>query len=97
MVRGSGATRFNGIAVGEVEINLLGPSIHLKAIYAFVNVDSGERFGRGTKEGNWSQETIDRFLAFLQSAENDICNDVYETGPTTTLPIETDDQGIKSL
>lgn len=97
MLRGNGAPRFNGVAVGEIEVNLLGPSIHIKTTSAYTNVDTGERFGRLVKEGNWSDETMKRLLALLESLENDLCNDTFEGGSTTTAPVETDEQGIKSL
>jgi hypothetical protein len=97
MLRGNGSPKFNGIAVGELEINLLGPAIHIKSTYALTNVDNGDRFGRGVKEGNWSPETIQVFLSFVAAMENDICNDVFDGGSTTETPIETDEQGIKSL
>jgi hypothetical protein len=99
MMKGNGVPKFDGIAIGEVGINLLGPSVHISAIYAFTNAASGDRFGRGSKDGTWSEETMKRFFSFLESLESDVCTDVFDGGGTLEAPqtITTDDQGIKSL
>lgn len=99
MKRGSGVVKINGVAIGEVSVNLLGPSIQLSGTYALVNVDSGDRFGRGTKEGDWSKATMDHFLAFLGSMESDICTAVFDEGsePVEPVLVPTDGNGVPSL
>jgi hypothetical protein len=101
MQRGGGQPRFNGVAVGELSVDLLGPSIRVTGIYAFTNVETGERFGRGTKEGGWSEQTMTAFLAFLAAAENDICHDVFEEGsepaPGSTVDVELAGDGVPGM
>ncbi len=76
--RATGGIRINGVATGEVAVSLLSPSIALRVTYSLCNVDSGEKFGRGTREGPWSEETIAALLHFLSCAETDICNDCFD-------------------
>jgi hypothetical protein len=73
----------NGIAALETEISILKgtegvPFIGVK--FALLSVDSGVHFGQGTVNRGWSEETMTRLHAFLESVEKDICDRLFEEG-----------------
>lgn len=108
MVKGSGIPRIDGVAIGEVSINLLSPTVHLTAKYALINSQTAERFGAGNRNSNWSDATLTKLGELIEAMENDVCLEVFtggvgEVAPTTDgvhepeLPNQSDDDQIPSL
>ena len=74
--------------MGEIEINLLGHSVSLVTKYVMCNSETQERYGSGSRNTNWSEETIDKMRAFIESMETDICRDLFSDGSTTSGVVE---------
>jgi len=66
-----GTARFDGIAVGEIQGNFLGPSTKLTAKAAFVNSESGHTHGWTTQE-QWSPETLAKLKELRSLMEADL-------------------------
>lgn len=90
MIRSDGKCKINGLGVGEVTISLLGPLPVLSAKYVFINTESGDRFGAGNRNQNWSKETLDHLEALVHSMERDLRGDVFEAEATTGGVVEDD-------
>ncbi len=108
MVKGEGSVRIDGVAVGEITINLLSPTVHLAARYAFTNSLTAERFGSGNRNSNWSSTTLEKLGELVESMEKDLCQEMFTGGVTATegptdgvagdaLPNLSADDGIPSL
>lgn len=83
MTKAEGQCRINGVTIGELSADLLSASERVTAQYAYVNTDTGERFGRGHRNV-WSQETMDKFHELVAHMEKDICLDLFGQGTTIT-------------
>lgn len=70
--------RINGITLGEVSLNLLGPEPSITAKYALCSVETAERFGAGTRNSSWSAETWSKMADFIESMEKDIACDMWD-------------------
>jgi hypothetical protein len=111
MLKGEGLIRIDGLAVGEVSVNLLSPDIHMAVKYAFVNSLTAERFGSGNRNTDWSSETIQKLAELIQAIEQDLVRTMFSGGapaveeapPTTdsvgeqTSPNQSDEDGVPGL
>jgi hypothetical protein len=84
MIKSEGKCRIDGVAVGEFSINLLGPTPFITAKYMLLASESGERFGAGNRNANWSDETMKALAVLIGSMERDLSKDVFGQGPVTT-------------
>ena len=66
-----GSPKFDGIAVMEMKVSLIGPAISLEAKAAFVNSISGATHGYTTCT-QWSHETIEMLHALRDRMEEDL-------------------------
>lgn len=80
MTKGDGPCVIDAVAVGEVEINLLGPSPRLTSKHALIQTETGMRFGAGNWNTGWSPETMQRLQALITSMEQDICQGLFRLG-----------------
>ena len=79
-----GVCRIDGVLLGELKLNLLVEQrAVLEAVYALVNTKTGSRYGRGTRNANWSAETLAKVSELVQAIERDILSDVFEGGTTS--------------
>jgi hypothetical protein len=69
MIRGT--AKFDGLAVGELSANLMGPTVKLTAKAAFVNAESGHTHGWTTNE-QWSPTTIEKLRDLRAAMEADL-------------------------
>jgi hypothetical protein len=84
LTKSEGRCRIDGVHVGEVSIDNLSPaSPRLDAKYALINIESGDRYGAGTRKRDWSTDTQQKLVDLMLSMEKDIANDVFEGAPTT--------------
>jgi hypothetical protein len=77
MRAGDGVSKINGVALGELVADFLQPATKLKATYALADVSTGERFGRGVKEGDWSPATVECLGKLIDLVEEDICRNLF--------------------
>ena len=100
MIAHDGRCRIDGVALGEVTLNLLGPEPVLTAKYALTNTVSGTRFGAGTRS-HWSSDTLQRLTDLVEAMEKDCASDIFEPGDSTTLsgvsPFPSTSEDIPSL
>lgn len=82
MTKSEGKCKVDGVAVLEVAVNLLGHTTSLSAKYALSNSESGDRFGAGNRNANWSADTFEKLHALIDSMERDVCTDLFEGGAT---------------
>lgn len=90
MTKAEGEIRINGVATGEVAINLLGPSVGLSVKYALCNTLTGEKFGAGQRNQNWSDETLTKLAELVDSIERDVIQDVFVDASTISTVAESD-------
>lgn len=69
MIRGN--AKFDGIAVGELSVNFMGPTVKATAKAAFVATGSGATHGWTTNE-SWSPETMSRLRELRAQMEVDL-------------------------
>lgn len=80
-----GTPKIDGIFLGEVKLNLLNfPDVHMEAVVGYVESETGRRLGSTTKLGGWSQETLNRLNAFLESLEQDVATDLLSSATTAS-------------
>lgn len=81
----NGVCRINGVEVVEFALQARGsmPGAGLVATYALVNIETGNRFGRGTFNV-WSEETTEKLNAAIKSMEADISSLVFDGVRTPT-------------
>ena len=100
MTKSDGTCKIDGVAMGEVSINLLGHSIELGAKYALCNFETKERYGAGNRNTNWSADTIEKLRAFIDSMERDVCRDLFNDGATIGSVedvVDTQQDGVPGL
>lgn len=78
MTKSDGKCNIDGVSAGEISINLLGPVPTILAKYALESTKSGERFGAGIRAEGWSEETLTKLKAFIDSLEGDVCKSVFD-------------------
>lgn len=83
MVTSDGKCRIDGIQIGEIALNLLGPSPSMTAKYALCGASTGSRFGAGTRY-SWGEATLSKLRELVEMMEMEISADVFEGGSTTT-------------
>jgi hypothetical protein len=88
VTKAEGQIRIDSIAVGEASINLLGPNINLAAKYALCNISTGEKFGSGNRNQNWSDETLTKLAELVECIEKDIIQDVFVNATTVSGRVE---------
>jgi hypothetical protein len=71
-----GSPRFDALAVGEVTINLLGPTINMTAKAAFIDSVTGSTCG-WTNNTQWSHETIAKMKELTLLLERDIAHNHF--------------------
>jgi hypothetical protein len=79
--KGLGRCHIDSVQAGEVGIDMFGsggPTLTLK--FAYVSEKAGARLGYGNRNQGWSPETMTRLLALIESAERDVCRDLFEGG-----------------
>jgi hypothetical protein len=69
MIRGS--AKFDSIAVGEIAVSFLGPTVTVEAKAAFVNSKSGETHG-WTKNTQWTPAVIEKLRELRALMEVDL-------------------------
>lgn len=69
MIRGT--AKFDGMAIGEISINFLSPTVHMEAKAAFVNSETGTTHG-WTKSAQWSPETMRKLQELKELMEQDL-------------------------
>lgn len=82
MTKSDGTCKVDGVSLGEISINLLGHSIEMSTKYGLCNSESGDRFGAGNRNTNWSSDTIEKLRALVDSMERDIVRDLFTDGAT---------------
>jgi hypothetical protein len=100
MTKSDGTCKVNGVALGEVTMNLLGHSIELGAKYALCNFESHDRFGAGNRNSNWSADTMEKLKSLVDSMERDICRDLFLDGTTIGSAddvVDTQQDGVPGL
>lgn len=110
MLKGEGQIRIDGVAVGELSVNLISPTPHMAVKYAFINSATAERCGAGNRNTNWSSETLTKLGELIQSIEQDLVMELFTGGaqpseapPTTDSvgedpsPNPSDEDGIPEL
>lgn len=101
MRKSVGTSNIDAVEIGEVGASLLGvPSPIITVKYALVSSKNGHRFGAGNINTNWSLDTQEKFLAFVEALERDICAMVFDEGATTDSGpaiVEDTMDGIPSL
>jgi hypothetical protein len=79
-----GTPKFDSVFLGEIQIDLLAaPDIRMSVTAGYVDSKTGRRLGYMTKLGTWSQETLTRLNALIESIEVDTIADVFEGTATT--------------
>lgn len=79
MIRGT--AKFDGLAIGELSANLLGPTVKLTAKAAFVDSGSGNTHGWTTNE-SWSPETMSKLRELRAAMEQDLARMHFGEGLT---------------
>lgn len=82
MTKSDGSCKIDGVTMGEISVNLLGPAAELTAKYALCNFETKERFGAGNRNRGWSADTIEKLMALADSMERDVCRDLFGEGAT---------------
>jgi len=82
MTKSDGTCKIDGVAMGEITINLLSHSVELSAKYILCNFESQDRFGAGNRNKNWSADTIEKLRALTDSMERDVCKELFKDGAT---------------
>lgn len=82
MTKSDGQCKIDGVTLGEFQVNLLGHASAITAKYALCNIETEERFGSGSRNTNWSADTMEKLRALIASMEQDICRDVFAGGAT---------------
>lgn len=83
MTKSDVPSKINAVEVGELSYIQIGsPTPVLSVEYAFANAETGDRFGRGSRNRSWSQKTLDALHSLLECVEQDLVADVF--GETTT-------------
>lgn len=73
--------RFDKVAMGEVTINFLGPTVQLIAKAKLVSTTTGDSFGSMTLQ-HWSPATIAKLGELRSQMELDAERMVFEDSPT---------------
>lgn len=76
MIRGS--PKFDGLALGEIHVNFLRPTVEMRAKAAFIDTQSGATCG-WTEGTQWSPETIKKLDELRTMLERDLAS-IYFTG-----------------
>jgi hypothetical protein len=96
-----GTPNIDAVEIGEVNVIVIGvPSPVISVKYALANAESGHRFGSGNMNTQWSLSTQEKFAAFVESLEADICGMVFNEAATTDggpAVVEDTTDGIPSL
>lgn len=91
MTRTDGKCKVDAIEVGELSyIGIGSPTSLLSCKYAFANAETGQRFGAGNRNTDWSERTLGLLQSLLESMEQDILRDVFDEGVTTSGGIESE-------
>lgn len=83
MIRGS--AKFDGIAIGNISVDFLGPTLTMTCKAAFVDSTSGNTHGY-TTGASWSPETIQKLKELKEAMERDLGR-VHFAGEGTTTPL----------
>jgi hypothetical protein len=103
VIRTTGKCRVNAVAAGEVHVNLLGLAPAMSAKFVLVNSETGDRFGSTDRNTNWSDETMKRLAALVESMEKDAAASLFEESqdeapsPSTHVFDNTLGDGVASL
>jgi hypothetical protein len=83
MTRADGQCRVDAVEVGELTyVGIGSPTAVLSCKYALSNATSGDRYGAGNRNTNWSERTLSLLQSLLDSMERDIVHDVFHEGAT---------------
>jgi hypothetical protein len=97
----TGKCKIDGVAVGDVTIDMFAPQgPSLAARFAYVSASSGERMGSSNRNQGWGPETMDKLQELIACMERDICGDVFFEGTTmggVSPAVETPTDGVPSL
>jgi hypothetical protein len=83
VTKSEGASRINGVRLGELSVNLQGPSVVMAATVGLVDTESGDSFGRLMQNTSWSEETLEKLQELIFCIERDVCKTVFDEGATT--------------
>lgn len=78
----SGTPKIDSIFLGEIHIDLLGADVSMRVVVGYQDSKSQRRLGSTTKMAGWSTDTIQKLQVFIESVENDVANELFETGTT---------------
>jgi len=84
-----GVCRIDSVAVGELGLNLLGPSAVLNVKFALLNSESQDRLGYSNRNAQWSEETLKLIEGLVASIEKDILHDLFQDGKNMEIPGDT--------
>ena len=95
MITSDGKSRIDSILAGEVFIQIIPDPGSTKVKFAFLNKETGQRFGSGNFEGPWSDEVTSNISTLLISIEKQISVEVFEE--SSSLPEKDAEDEIPSL
>lgn len=78
-----GAPKFSGLAVGEITVNKMGPTLKMEAKAAFVDPKTGSTHG-WTTGNQWSPTTVVKLGELLALMEEDMARIHFDGGGTTS-------------
>lgn len=89
MTKSDGQCKVDAVEVGELTFVGIGsPTAVLSCKYALANAETGDRFGAGRRNTNWSERTMSLLQGLLESMERDILADLFERGATSGGVVE---------
>lgn len=76
MTKSDERAKFNAVDLGEITINLLSAHPSVSAKYAFMNTDTGVRYGAGTRM-EWGPTVVEKLQELFNAMEQEICVHVF--------------------
>ena len=70
--------KVDSVTIGELVVNMLGPTPTVVIKYALANAESGEKFGAGLRAQGWSDDSLQILQTLIASLERDICSGLFE-------------------
>lgn len=79
-----GAAKFNSLALGELTVKFLGPSVHIEAKAAFVDTRTGQTHG-WTKNEQWGPAVVEKLKELRALMELDFGKLHFDNGGDTLV------------
>lgn len=75
----NGSPKFDGLAIGSIEVDFTKQTIQLKAVAGFINTATGDTHGWTRGEGGiWSTETLQKLQELREAMEKDLARLHFE-------------------